>query len=62
MKDLLNKNWIFPKINASRKHHEHLLPQAKEMLGRGIAYINISRTLGVSEQVIAQLLNVPERY
>jgi hypothetical protein len=62
MKELLKKENIVPAKHNPRGHYEHLKPKAFEMLGRDIAYINIARVMGVSEQVIASILNVPERY
>ena len=62
MKGLLNKENIVSKRHNPRGHYESLKPKANEMLKRGIAYINIARVMGVSEQVVATILNVPERY
>ena len=62
MIELLVKENIVSKRHNPRGHYEHLKPKANEMLSRGIAYINIARVIGVSEQIVANILNVPERY
>ena len=62
MKELLNKDNIVLAKHNPRGHYEHLKEQAKAMLKRDIAYINIARVLGISEQIVANILNVPERY
>ena len=62
MIELLKKENIVPAKHNPRGHYEHLKIEAKAMLSRDISYINIARTMGVSEQVVAMILNVPERY
>ena len=62
MIELLTAENIVKAKHNPRGHYEHLKPKANEMLNRGIAYINIARVMGVSEQVVATILNKPERY
>ncbi len=62
MMELLAVENIVSKRHDPRGHYEHLKPKASEMFSRGIAYINIARVMGVSEQVVAKILNTPERY
>ena len=62
MIELLNKENIVPAKYNPKGHYEHLRPKANAMFKKDIAYINIARVMGVSEQVVATILNVPERY